>query len=71
MAYFANSSNGMRLGDECNECKYGQDPCPIALVQVCFNYEAVNNKAATEILDILVKDDGTCEMKKIIDKDGK
>lgn len=68
MAYFSNSSEGMSFDDECQGCKYGQEPCPIALVQMSFNYEAVDNKEATEILDCLVKDDGTCEMKKMIDR---
>ncbi len=60
MAYFSNGSEGMCFDDQCAKCKYGQAPCPIALVQVAYNYEAVNNEVATKILDTLVKQDGTC-----------
>lgn len=60
MAYFANGSEGMVF--DCEGCKYQSEPCPIALVQMEFNYDAVNNKVATKILDRLVKDDGTCIM---------
>jgi hypothetical protein len=42
-------------------CIFGDGPCPIALVQSIYNYDACNNKLAT---DILVKNDGTCIMKK-------
>jgi len=62
MAYFANSSDGMRFDEQCEQCKFGQKPCPIALVQTEYNYEACNNKIARAILDILVKDNGVCSM---------
>jgi Fe-S-cluster-containing hydrogenase component 2 len=62
MAYFSNGSAGMVFDDQCNKCKYGMKPCPIALVQMSYNYDAVNNEVATNILDALVKDDGTCQM---------
>ena len=62
MAYFSNGSEGMCFDDQCQRCKYGQAPCPIALVQISYNYDAVNNEVATKILDALVKGDGTCVM---------
>lgn len=62
MAYFSNGSEGACFDEQCAKCKYGQSPCPIALVQFMYNYDAANNKTATEILDSLVKDDGTCTM---------
>ena len=62
MAYFSNSSDGAVFDDQCSQCKHGENPCPIALVQVLYNYDACNNKVATNILDSLVKDDGTCTM---------
>ena len=62
MAYFSNSSEGEVFDEQCARCKYGTKPCPIALVQMNFNYDAVNNEVATEILNTLVKSDGTCTM---------
>lgn len=69
MAYFSNGSEGMVFDEECANCKYGQEPCPIALVQYTYNYDACNNEVARSILDDLVKDDGTCVMKKTFRKD--
>jgi len=66
MAYFPNGSAGECFTEECCTCKYGAEPCPIAAVQLHFNYDAANNKVATEILDYLVKDDGTCAMKEFM-----
>jgi hypothetical protein len=71
MAYFANGSEGMCFDEECSACKYGQEPCPIAWVQLNYNYEACNNEVATAILNALVKNDGTCEMFKAFEKDFK
>ena len=62
MAYFSNGTEGMCFDDQCQKCKYGQMACPIAFVQLLFNYDAANNKVATEILNILVRNDGTCNM---------
>ncbi|MCB1156047.1 MAG: hypothetical protein H7A25_22375 [Leptospiraceae bacterium] len=62
MGYFANGTDGMAFDEQCAKCKYGDQPCPIAEVQVEYNYEACNNKTAMAILDTLVKDDGTCTM---------
>ncbi len=69
MAYFSNGSEGMVFDDQCQKCKYGQKPCPIALVQINYNYDACNNDVATKILDSLVKDDGTCAMWKTFETD--
>lgn len=60
MAYFSNSSEGSVFDCQEKGCRYAQEACPIALVQIMYNYDAVNNKVATEILDALVKQDGTC-----------
>lgn len=62
MAYFSNGSEGMVFDDQCQKCKYGDKPCPIAAVQMLYNYDACNNEVATKILDTLVKPDGTCTM---------
>jgi hypothetical protein len=69
MAYFSNSSEGMCFEDQCSRCKYGQEPCPIALVQMEYNYDACNNKTARAILDTLVENDGTCLMFETFKKD--
>lgn len=68
MAYFSNGSEGMSFDVECLECFYGKDACPIAGVQMGYNYEACNNKVATNILNELIKNDGTCSMKKLIEQ---
>ncbi len=60
MAYFSNGTEGMVF--DCSPCKYGEKPCPIAWIQMEWNYEACNNKVARAILDNLVKQDGTCTM---------
>lgn len=69
MAYFSNSTDGELFCEQCSKCKYGEKPCPIALVQMEYNYDACNNEVATKILELLVKDDGTCEMRKMFKKD--
>ena len=69
MAYFSNSSDGSGFDYQCSKCKYGQSPCPIALVQMTYNYDACNNKTATAILDNLVKTDGTCTMYELCKQD--
>ena len=66
MAYFANGTDGMVFDGECDSCPYGEESCPIALVQMVYNYDACNIPVARAILDALVKDDGTCEMKQLI-----
>jgi len=64
MAYFPNGTAGMVFDHQCSICRYGQDACPIALVQMLYNYDACNNKVATNILNDLVSNDGTCAMYK-------
>lgn len=62
MAYFSNGSEGSVFDYQCAICKYGEKACPIAAVQMLYNYDACNNETAREILDELVRDDGTCTM---------
>lgn len=69
MAYFPNGTAGVGFDEQCARCKYGEEPCPIALVQTLFNYEACNNKTARAILEKLVHDDGTCTMFERFKKD--
>lgn len=65
MAYFSNGSEGMCFDEQCGRCKFGQSPCPIALVQMEYNYDQIraqNNgdHTARKILNHLVTDDGVC-----------
>ena len=69
MAYFSNGSEGSCFDEQCLECKYGDMPCPIAWVQGYYNSDACNNETARAILDELVKQDGTCMMFKMAEKD--
>lgn len=69
MAYFSNGSEGMCLDEQCEECRYGQKPCPIYCVQLNYNYDACNNEVATNILNDLIKNNGVCEMFKEFKKD--
>jgi len=69
MAYFPNGSAGMVFDEQCSICRYGDKPCPIAFVQMKYNYKACNDEVASDILNDLVKDDGTCEMYKAFEKD--
>lgn len=62
MAYFSNGTEGGVFDSQCGKCKYGQKACPIAWVQGYYNYDAVNNQVATDILNTLVTNDGTCMM---------
>lgn len=62
MAYFSNGSEGSCFEQQCRKCIFGERACPIAFVQMDSNYDAVNNKTATTILNNLVKNNGDCEM---------
>ena len=62
MAYFSNSTEGSVFDYQCSICKYGEMACPIALIQMSYNYDACNNKVAREILDSLIENNGTCAM---------
>jgi len=69
MAYFSNSGEGSGFDEQCGRCKHGEGPCPIAFVQMAYNYEACNDKVATKILDELVKQDGTCTVFEMAKRD--
>jgi len=69
MAYFSNGTEGEVFDNQCLKCKYGEKPCPIAGVQMEYNYDACNNEVASKILNDLVKQDGTCVMFKMFEDD--
>lgn len=62
MAYYPNSDAGHNLDAQCAQCKYGEQACPIALAQIMFNYDACNNKVATDVLNCIVRDNTGCQM---------
>jgi hypothetical protein len=62
MAYFSNGAEGMLLTNQCAQCKLGQKPCPIAVAQMLYNYSAVNNPQASDILGGLVDNETGCDM---------
>lgn len=69
MAYFSNSSEGSVLDEQCCDCYMGIDePCPVAFVQMNWNYSQVGNDMAREILNELVSEKGICKMKVAIEK---
>lgn len=67
MAYFPNGSSGAILDEQCAAC-LPEDPCPIAYVQIEYNYEQCNagQEKLRELLRHLVTDDGQCQMKKYV-----
>ena len=70
MAYFANGSEGEYFDNQCTEYLHG-DPdfcCPIAAMQMLFNYDQCRNKKLEEAMNVLVNEKGDCQMKPIIDE---
>ena len=71
MAYFSSGTEGTALTNECVGCPLFDKGCPIACVQLVYNYDACNNPVATKILNDLVEqgDEGEyigCQMKPLI-----
>lgn len=62
MAYFSNGSEGIVFDDQCAKCKFGKSPCPIAFVQIEYNYAQLSDTTGTtrKILDHLVSATGEC-----------
>jgi hypothetical protein len=64
MAYFSNSTAGDAFDAQCGACPLGagtgEHGCPVALVQLMFNYDQVGNDVAEKILGILVSDKTLC-----------
>ena len=66
MAYFANGTEGFVFEHECGSCRLGQLPCPVAWVQLEYNYKQIDNPTLRDAIRSLVSDDGTCQMKACI-----
>ena len=65
MAYFSNGSEGGVLDGQCMEC-LPHDPCPIAMAQAEFNYEQCDNTRLGDLLEMLIDQNGICQMKKYV-----
>lgn len=75
MAYFPNSSAGAVLTDQCDVCLHGMNDgllCPIAYVQVEYNYKQldVGNTDLQAAMNLLIADQGECRMKLAMEKAG-
>ena len=73
MAYFSNGSEGMIFNQECAECVFADEACPVAVVQTFYNYDAVNNEVASKILNGLVEQNENggyagCQMKPLLEE---
>ena len=70
MGYFPNAScpGALKFQSECDDCLYGQEPCPVALVHLVHNYDQCDDENFQKAMKTLVSDDGTCNMKKLIDE---
>jgi hypothetical protein len=66
MAYFSNGSAGEIFDNQCDECPLGQGPCPIASVQLMYNYDQLSDgqEKLREAMTILVDDEGICQTRK-------
>ena len=73
MAYFSNGTEGIVLDNQCAVCPVGRHPdlpCPVLLVQLAYNYQQVDKgqEKLREAIDCLVDEQGTCLMKKALEK---
>lgn len=68
MAYFPNGSAGEVLDNQCAECPLGDGPCPVALVQMMYNYTQVGDgeKNLRDAMTLLVDERGICQVRKQI-----
>jgi len=71
MAYVANGSDplGDKIDQQCDDCVHGiadDVGCPIAFVQMNYNYK--QEGAVKEILDHFIPQTGECTMYKLISK---
>ncbi len=67
MAYFSNGSEGEVLDEQCVKC-LPYDPCPIALVQLEYNYTqcSAGQEKMRELMNCLVDEKGNCRMKRYV-----
>jgi hypothetical protein len=73
MAYFSNGTEGIVLDNQCAVCPVGRNPdlqCPVLLLQLAYNYEQLGKgqDKLREAITCLVDEQGTCLMKKALEK---
>jgi hypothetical protein len=77
MAYFSNSTEGDKLEQQCETCPAGNlsdeqiqrvSSCPIALVQLLYNYDQLKkgNEQLKEAMATLIDKEGICQMRPIL-----
>ncbi len=62
--YFANSTEGDVLQQQCDDCVLGQGMCPVMCVQGLHNYSQIGNKDLRSAMSMLVDDKGVCQVRK-------
>lgn len=64
MAYFPNGASAQIFEDQCTLCVMGEAACPVALVQLYYNYEqlAEGQEKLRAALRSLVTDEGACQV---------
>ena len=67
MAYFPNGCAGEVLDNQCAEC-LPYEPCPIAWVQMEYNYDQCKDgqEKLAALLNCLVDEKGQCKMKQYV-----
>jgi len=74
MCYFANSTEGMVLDEQCLNCFYLLDTedrptlCPVHSLHLSYNSEQLKNQQLRDALNVLVNENGVCQVKKLVDK---
>ena len=68
MAYFANSSEGDVLEEQCADCPLGRLVCPVASIQSMFNYDQCGQPMLEDAMSMLVDNKGICQVKLLIDQ---
>lgn len=66
MAYFSNGTEGEKLDEQCDKCPLGQKACPVFLVQMLHNYDQCGNEKLKAAMDLLINEDGICQMRKMV-----
>lgn len=71
MAYFANSSEGDRLEQQCERCPLGEKACPVQLVQLMFNYDQLTagQEKLKAAMSMLIDDKGVCQVRPLLVED--
>ena len=73
MGYFSNGTEGFYLEEQCHNCLHGLNDemlCPVALVQLTYNYSQIGNDDLQAALNMLIDEHGICLMKHAIEKAG-